>query len=109
MNTQLVQDLEAARAKIVQGWTQGGNAEDARGYNVAPHDDSAVRWCARGAILSVTKPACWSYESGRYIAAIEAFRDCAGSTVIDYNDDDKRTKKEVLAVFDKAIAKAKES
>lgn len=49
---QVYEILEAAQAKLEEGWCAYSFAEDADGNRVRPTEPEAVRWCARGAIQS---------------------------------------------------------
>lgn len=116
MNT--VEILMRAKVKIVCGWTQGMLAEDEDGSDCVPTDPAAVCWCSMGAIESAVgrerSSAGWPYEQRQeYQAAIDALkriilRDFKETEIPVWNDDEHRTKDEVLNAFDKAIALAKE-
>ena len=87
-----VEVLRAARAKIEKGWVQYTYEHEA--------DGAPIAWCAAGAIsrqhLSVNESA------GAYLL----LRRVCGETVSAWNDAPGRTKEEVLAAFDRAIALA---
>lgn len=93
--------LKRARAKIVKGWCQGHSAIDSRGNLCLAETSAAVSWCAVGAIFAVSKND-WKYEE----AARDVLEKALGkgqSEIANWNDEPKRTKKQVLALYDKAI------
>ena len=44
--------LRAAASRVRRGWTQGANARDIDGVAVEAYSESAVCWCAVGAICA---------------------------------------------------------
>ena len=101
MNT-LKDDLIKARSFIERGWTQGTYARNANGQPTLCTGPDAVAWCMGGACKIAV-----GYNS---LFACLPLRVALGSVVKSevppYNDAPGRTKEEVLAVFDKAIAAA---
>jgi hypothetical protein len=91
--------LREARALIERGWTQGHFARDEDGYPEHEGSPDAVCWCAMGA-MSAADP---NDKYGLYGALSHAIGD---EMVGMWNDRIGRTKAEVLAAFDKAIALA---
>lgn len=106
--TQLSQDLRAARALLVErGWTQGCLGRDSGGEPILYTGylkDLAATLCIGGA-CAVAAPLC--EEDDRYYFATQALREASGAEALaNWNDEPNRTLDEVLAVFDAAIAKA---
>lgn len=98
--------LIAARWIIANvGWTQGANATDVHGRGVPIDSKLAARFCSLGAI-DVT-------EVEYSIVSKEKTKDLLRqfllpySDIVSFNDTPGRTKAEVLAVFDLAIARAR--
>lgn len=97
------QVLIDAKALIQKhGWIQGS------------YGNSYIGYCASGAICSVAQAAGWAAAAEAAPvarAAASAVARAAGPAaaraeldIVEYNDAQGRTKEEVLAVFDKAIA-----
>lgn len=102
----VVEVLQGARAKIVQGWCQDTAAKDAHGKGVMVADPEACSWCVLGAIWS-----CTAYGSDVELAAEDTFRRVLPGSYASirlWNDRPKRTKEEVLRAFDRAIELVKE-
>jgi hypothetical protein len=102
-----VQVLAEAREILVRAadlirprgrWTRHVLARDRRGQPVAPTDPRARRWCMAGAVLKagVDMPA-----HVRYRASI-ALNSVADQDIPSIND--TRSKRNVLTLFDRAIA-----
>ncbi len=98
--------LVAARELISspEKWTKGKFARDIKGESVAWHGDAAVCWCSEGAINRAGHDALHSTRYDAY-RAIEA--DLPDGNIVEFNDAPERTHPEVLAAFDRAIAKLK--
>lgn len=98
--------VEAKALLLEKGWTKGAGARDARGMSVPNYSPQAARFCVLGAIECATMK---SGELARADALFYGARDsvarvaCVGS-VVTFNDAPMRTKEEVIAVLDKAIA-----
>lgn len=97
----------AARAKIAtpKTWTQGVYARNARGREVHYGAKGAVRWCSTGAVRCVRD----NPEAGVGIEDANVALDilCAAAmdeSIAAFND--THTHPAVLAMFDRAIAKA---
>lgn len=94
--------LRAARALIEKGWTQRTYARDANGNVVEETDGGAVAFCAAGA--------CWAVSSRE---ARDALRRQVGletntpdwPSISAFNDAPDRTQQDVLALFDRTIAR----
>lgn len=91
--------LRKALALIKKGWCQGKCAEDSRGRSVDPGYPKARKWCAYGAVLAITDP-----EAG---STHDKWLKQVNPAYINYNDDPKRKKSDIIALFQKAIALAK--
>lgn len=94
--------LRKARELIeTKGWTQGAYARSAKGEPVDWYNKRACQFCLNGALNYAEGLAFVSYD-GR-----ELIREAVGQpNTIKWNDEPTRTKAEVLAVFDRAIALA---
>lgn len=90
-----VETLRAARIRIEKGWCQGALAKAADGRTVMPDDPSAVSWCVFGATWGGAE------LSPADHAVVAAHGD---SFVADWQDEPERTREEVIALLDKAIA-----
>lgn len=95
MNTKVV--LIAARALIVKGWCRGTAAKNARNAAVPVDDPTASKFCAIGAVRRV---AGFMGANG----AIMALCDFVPARALVTFNDSKRNKRDVLRIFDKAIA-----
>lgn len=94
--------LRAARAKIERGWCQGAIARTSRGDAVFHDSPTARSWCVAGAIRCITI----NDPAARAAADAEVARAVGSSYIGDWNDERGRTKEQVLAAFDGAIAAA---
>ena len=99
---EVVEVLRAARAKIERPecWTKRALARDALGHPIRPEQDEAFCYCTLGAICSV---------NGYQADAIDFLRDFVPGkkrSLGDFNDDPRTTHADILALFDRAIAKA---
>jgi hypothetical protein len=110
--------LIAARERVAKGWTQGRSAETKGGRYAHYSDKGAAKFCAWGGLHA----ACPLTEGLSLVDAAEAELErslpkklVAGAVSGDYrplarwNDMPGRTKKQVLALFDKTIARLQES
>lgn len=106
--------LVAARHEIrTPGrWCKQSYAESKNGDTVEETDTTARKFCAIGALNCVSQngnvivgtPRCQSLESRKVRRrASDALDAMAGGNMIELNDKDETTHKDVLAVFDKAI------
>lgn len=96
MNTKEV--LIAARALIVKGWCRGTAAKNARNAAVPVDDPTASKFCAIGAVRCV---AGFIGANGAIMALCDFVPAGVGLTTF---NDSKRNKRDVLRIFDKAIA-----
>lgn len=92
--------LKLARAKLAKrgAWCQKRFAQDRNGMCVYERDGDAVKWCARGVLDAVTEDWTLAETAGDQLRIALGSQDLTG-----FND--THTKKEVLELFDKAIAK----
>lgn len=98
-----VEVLKAARSLLSEPdrWTQGTYARDADGKAVPPSDPAAVCFCIHGAILHVAP----SYpDMQTRLEAVKALADSLWVSLVMFNDKRGRTQREVVALFDVAIA-----
>lgn len=101
--------LVRARNLINQSnaWTQGCFARDVNTEMCEPNDQDAVRWCAIGAIMCATE------DTAAQSLALDALghhgirfaSNNLAKAIVDWNDYEERDHEEVLAAFDRAIAK----
>ena len=91
------QALKKARTRVRRGWAHGAGAR-ARNGRVVPLDKHAACVCALGAI--------WLADWWNYSACKTALERClpAGVSIVDFNDAPRRTKRQVIDLFDRAIA-----
>ncbi|MGZ8887966.1 MAG: DUF6197 family protein [Halobacteriota archaeon] len=94
--------LIAARAKLdtPEKWTQGACWRDAQG-NEPEQPDTAVCFCTFGAVEAVTDE---GYMAHSFLDTVVE----GVASSIDYNDTLGRKHEEILDMFDKAIALAKQ-
>ena len=88
----LLKVFNSAYKLISKGWNQTFYAKDAKGGSVDWDSKRAVSYCLAGALLKANKGD-WTAEE--YINSMF-------SAVVQYNDDKKRTKEEVLNLLDHA-------
>ncbi len=95
--------LKKARRVIArpEKWTKGVAARDKNGRECAPFAKEARCFCAIGAVERVAMP---DYGAVRdAISALDAATRWKGTA--EYNDSPRRTHAQILALFDRAIAK----
>lgn len=99
-----MQVLIAARRLISkpERWCQGYYAFDKKGNFVDPSDDGAVRWCAEGACLRVAQKREFDDHPALQLLRNQLKR----NDIPNWNDTRRRTHKQVLNLFDKAIETA---
>ena len=108
---QVTKVLKKARSLISkeESWVKNYTAKDEFGHAIPPINDSAVCWCASGAI---DRAAYLSDEANHSIiyANCLRFMKIHGSwgyyTLSIYNDDPVTTHGDILSLFDKAIEKS---
>lgn len=102
--------LHAARARVQTGWTQRAYARDEWRRGVDPLDPEAIAWCLFGAVVAAAEG-----DGARMAPVLRILRrlvkapdaEAADVTVIvTWNDQPGRTREEVLALLDDAIALA---
>lgn len=91
--------LKAARELLSTParWTKLAYARDAGGAAVMPSNANAVCWCIEGSIVKCSGD--WSMEWARPIECDVA------ADVASFNDRESTTHADILAAFDRAIAK----
>lgn len=92
-------ELEAVRAKIAQGWTQGVAARDANGLECPPTAKRAANFCLVGACIA------GDVFSGDLRKALRI----SSISLAEWNDADGRTQADVLARIDTALAEPQPS
>lgn len=92
-----------------KGWTKGSWARDVSRFGVDPKNQYAVCWCSAGAIRAATKDC--NVENACAKELIQAlpkkyskYIDPIGA-IIHWNDEEKRTRKNVLTAFEKTIVR----
>ena len=90
--------LIKARALIEKGWTQGAFAKDKYGETVGTTDPTASQWCATGALMAIVG------TRARYSYCVKLLDQILQEGIIIFNDSPCRTKEDILALYDKAIA-----
>lgn len=103
--------LKEARTLIDEkGWTQRASARDPYGNNVGATNRHAVCFCSLGALhraaVELHGPSADMAEIKHAIDRLQRSLPQGFTAVSLWNDRSERTKAEVLAVFDKAIASA---
>ena len=91
----------AARARIERGWTQSAEARDASGNSVLPDSPLAVCWDVLGALFDAEMPTSSHDALFKELPGRSRRRDVS---IVSFNDAEGRTKEEVLALYDRAIA-----
>jgi len=88
---------------MAKGFCKWFAAEDAEGHGINPLDRKAVKWCAGGAVMAATLTDSWPWASD----PLNWLTAAAGKDIVTFNNAPKRTKAEMLEVFDTAIFMAK--
>lgn len=98
--------LSRARELIAKGWTRGNAAKDEHGEAVAPLSEQACTFCAYGAITRSTYDLIGkdSDDAEEEILVTLGFKPRMWDDLFTFNDKAK-SKKPILTLFDKAIAK----
>jgi hypothetical protein len=100
--------LSRARSLIVEGWCQGADARDSGGKEVRPWSDEARAWSVLGALVGGNgigrAPVAGMpiVELGEAIVALGEAGDTHSLEA--WNDVAHRTKADVIALFDGALA-----
>ena len=89
--------LIKARALIVKGWCQGISAANKDGDEVWPKEHEACYFCATGAIIAVTDRVAIKDK------AVSRLAKQTRCNVPVWNDAKGRTKRQVLALYTRAI------
>lgn len=96
--------LKKARDRIASpgSWTQGAEARDRHQTSVSAFSESAVCWCAIGALLVECE------GSGKHWEAMLHYLEVSiGRSVAAFNDNRRTTQAQVLFVFERAIQAAR--
>jgi hypothetical protein len=101
--------LECALARLRRGWCQNADALDSEGHRTDPCSPTAVSWSAAGAVEAEIRSASdGDSEEGPIFAALGT--DDYGYIALQFwNDMEERTQQQVIALFERAIAKCSES
>jgi hypothetical protein len=95
--------LKGGRKRILEGWCQGESALNAKDNVTCVNSRDAVAWCLEGGIEAAAP------TTDAWLTAELALCDALGADDISmlsiWNDKPGRTQAEVVALFDKAIAK----
>jgi hypothetical protein len=102
---QLLQD---ARKLVAESWCHGTDARDVDGFQVEPWDGNAASWSLLGALVAALERET-SLEGelpldalGAALYALADLIEC--DSLVDWNDDPRRTQANVVAVLDQAAA-----
>lgn len=103
--------MTTGRSCVERGWTQHVAARDANGMEVNDIDDVAVEFCITGAVGLAAHQHYIDHRVGEWtlrVAALDRLKEAGAilpsESLHDWNDDSSRTKEQVLALFDKALA-----
>lgn len=101
--------LTEARAKIADPahWTRFALARDEHGRAVGTAAESAVCYCAVGALYAAYDKI-WTIMDKICNARLILCESTPGACIEDFNDDPNRSHLDILAVYDKAISLANE-
>ena len=92
--------LRRALARIRKGWVQGKQASDAQGGEVGWNDPSAVRWCLAASVD-------FDYQSElRLLRTLRLPDHSPTHTLVAWNEAPERTREQVIALLENAIADA---
>lgn len=101
----VIERLERGRERIAKGWCQGVGvlAKDLLGKSVPPVSWQATQWTASGAVGGP-----WTIDEDAevYLLSAGGFSNCFD--LIDYNNALERTQQDILDLYGRAIALAKE-
>jgi hypothetical protein len=103
--------LKSMRKKIATGWTQGCSARNRHGHPVVPNSESACQWCLIGSmtadmtLLNEVGAAHVRARAYRVIGQLLNNRNESEDLAL-YNDNESRTREEVLELLDEAITMA---
>lgn len=104
---EVVSMLRQARSFIERGWTQRYYAVDEHGEKAWACGSDAARWCIRGAVIaSAAEREDFTIRHKVYSYLVQGSGNEHEDSITSWNDDPNRTKEEVLAAFDRAIALA---
>jgi hypothetical protein len=99
------QMLRYARVLLTAGWCQGAEAHDEQGKPVEPWDVMAVSWSLAGAIRAAAGDA--GDEDGELerdaLRALAFVLEMPADELPAWNDDPRRTRRDVLAACDCAV------
>lgn len=108
MNDQERKIIKEARKLIEKGWTQRAYAKDSREDICDPHYQGARSFCLLGALKRAAKD---EYSPDAHLPYDDTVREIflplgfkCPDEVVDWNDRPDRTKTEVLACIDRALA-----
>lgn len=94
--------LTIARERIAKGWTQGTYAIDANGRKTIASADDAACWCLLGAIQGPS-----GFPKREVVFHLTNLASTVAglpTTIAEWNDQPGRTRAEVLALIDQALA-----
>jgi len=96
---------EAKRLIEEKGWTQGTYARDSRGEACDWNGATALCFCAEGAMFAAAEAL--RADAGAECAAGFLIEQVTPApSIVAYNDQPGRSREDVIAIFDKAIALA---
>ena len=105
-----VEILEGAIETIKSGWTQGQLAVDSDGKEVDPTSSAAVQWCILGSLRKAAQIDGDTWKdiaaSSKYFPAWaqakETLYNILGGPLSDWNDEEYRTREDILQLLEKA-------
>ena len=106
----VLETLLSVRDLIGRGWTQHTNARDKDGLIIFAQAETATCWCLTGAVeaaLSTHRPRTLMHQhavEGAIVHAVESKNVINMNKVTTWNDNPHRTKAEVTATCERAVA-----
>jgi hypothetical protein len=99
--------VEARRLIVEQGWCQGAYARTREGVVASRTEANAWQFCAYGALDRAGQDALYHARVDAALALQGAYDEVKehGSALSGYNDAPWRVKEEIVALYDRAIAK----
>lgn len=103
--TTVLEALTLALEYIESGWCQNGFAQGAHAYPCDARDPFARAVCAYGAINRATSDPCISFTAKAFLEKDWA----ATPTIPVWNDGANRSHRDVIQLFERAIARARDA
>jgi len=103
-----VEVLKEAKKIVTKGWCQGHYAVDKKGGIVSEYSRAVSKCCATGAIFRAAGMQ-HSTVAFSFLEKVIPHRAGESSSIPTWNDNKRRTKKQVLKAFDRAIKAAEKA